>query len=562
MSNNPDPLHERLQQLEKIAQEYARMERLIDAAASGQNIDHYSGQGMLYVDPTTHHIIDANDSALALLGYSREDILNLSIDALEVLTPDTIIKTSIKNLVEVETYHCSYRHQQGYLLPVEVRRRQLLRKNEQVLHYTLENISLYRRLWRELHRRGDTEAIFQHRLKALNELTIELSRIESFDSLCWHIVKLGVERLGFDRLGLWFLDAERGVMVGSYGIDEQGQMRDERNQCWAYDDSEVTEFLAGKTDVAMAFDEVRIYNEQSQVIEYGWHITAPLLHGERFIGILASDNYLRKQIMKDYEPELLRLYGITAGHLTELTRTREQAFAVRLEQERSRMLRQFITHVGHDFRTPLATINTKSYLIKRVKEQEQREALVSDINEQVSYISTALDRMLEFIALESDPALMLAPTDLRTLVADVVTTYQTVSEAKHIHTNVDAENAAALIVDSRYLRRALSEIYENAVLYTPEGGQIHVSFARYPHDIGIRIHDTGIGLEPEALDRVFKPLYRVDEARTERRSGLGLAIAKAIIEAHHGRITVQSAPGAGSTFEVILPQTEPAHPPG
>jgi signal transduction histidine kinase len=95
------------------------------------------------------------------------------------------------------------------------------------------------------------------------------------------------------------------------------------------------------------------------------------------------------------------------------------------------------------------------------------------------------------------------------------------------------------------------------------GGSVHLQIVRSerdphadPHhlrEIGVRVRDSGIGIAAELHDAIFEPLYRVDKARTERRIGLGLTIAKTIITAHGGRITVQSAPDAGSTFTVWLP---------
>lgn len=551
MKDNTDDLRQRLQQLEKMAEEYARIEALVDAAERDQPMDFTAEKGVLYVDPAAKRIVDANAAASEFLGYSADALLKLSITDLEIPDPNATPTTYIKNGVKLNIYRCAYRHAEGHLLPVEV----CIRQDKDLLHYTLEDQSLHKRLWRELQRRGEPSISFQERLKALNELTIELSRIEQYDSLCWHTIKLGVERLGFNRLAMWFIDTENGVMRGSYGVDESGRMRAEHHVSWRYENTEVSTFLAGNTEAALAYDQVPIFNDKSEIIEYGWHITAPMLHGDRLIGVLTADNYLHKQPMKEYEPELLRLYGITVGHLTELTRARDQTFAMRLEQERTHMLRQFITHVGHDFRTPLTTINTKCYLMQRTQEADKRAALAKSINQQVGYISHTLDDMRDFIAMESSLSLTPVPTDLHSLLNEIISNGQTTAEAKQIQCELVLENVPPIISDPHYLQRALSEIFENALQYTPPGGRIQISVARYPYEIGIRIRDTGIGIEQDALDKVFKPLYRVDEARTERRSGLGLSIAKTIVEAHHGRIVIQSTPGKGSTFEVILPNT-------
>jgi PAS domain S-box-containing protein len=557
MDNELDALRRRVQELESLALEYERLSQLIDAAAQDQDMARYAGQSILQVDPATQHIIAANPAALELLGYAEADLLGMSISDLEQQgeASSPASRTFLETSVEEQVYLGLYRHRLGHGLPVQVYKRVMTKDGEQELRYRLENRSLYQRLWYELQRREDNGFKFQQKLRLLNEITIELSQTDTYDTLCRRAVQLGIGRLGFDRLSIWFLDVDGRQMVGSYGVDESGVLRDERDQRWAYDDTYITDFIAGKTNAAIAHDDSPIYNDKSEIIHYGWHIAAPILHGKRVIGVLMADNFLRRQPLKNYEPELLRLYGITVGHLTELARVREQAFALRLEQARSHMLGQFIENVGHDFRTPLAVINTKSYLLQRVDGAEQRQEMAGAIKQQVTYISTMLDRVLEFVTLENHPTLHPAPLDLHALLADVIDAQQSLITAKHLRCELVAADSPRLSADPHYLRRAVSEILDNAIRYTPDSGEVKVSAVHYPHEIGIRVQDSGVGIEKDALDKLFTPLYRIDQARVERRNGMGLAIAHAIIEAHHGRITIDSVPTQGSTFEIILPQT-------
>jgi len=549
MSYEIDAMHQQLQEFELMAAEYVRLERLIDYAAQGQDMARYGGQSILSVDPLTLRVIDTTPAALELLGYSKDELLRISIPKLQVASAPA--RTYVETSIEEQVYEAVYRHRLGHQLRVKVYKRLL---SHNVLQYRLEDESLQRRLWYELQRREDDGFKFQQKLRILNEITIELSRIEPFDALCLHAVEAGVERLGFDRIGMWFLDAERSEMVGSYGIDEQGTLRAEHEQRWSYDGTYIMDFIGGKTEAALAHDDAPIYNEKSEIIESGWHISAPMLHADRCIGILTSDNYLRKQPMKNYEPELLRLYGITVGHLIELARARAQTFAIRLEQERTHMLRQFIANVGHDFKTPLSVINTNNYLIQRAQGAEQKQSLAAGIHQQVTYISHMLDRMLEFIALESDLTLERVATDLKQLLTEVIAASQSASAGKNIHYELAFEGELSIPADPHYLQRALREILDNAIQYTLAGGWVRVSSAQHADEIEIRVQDSGIGIGKNALDKVFTPLYRIDEARTERRNGLGLAIARTIVQAHHGRIEVDSVPGEGSTFEIILPR--------
>lgn len=547
---------ERLDALETVAREHERLKRLLEIAAQGHDIARYGGQGVLYVHPTTRQIIEVNPALIEMLGYTHEQLVGMPFDSLAIMNDvATQTRTYIETSIEERVYPGVFRHRLGHLVPAQVHTRLLYRGEAKVLYYRIEDQSLYHRLWHELHRREDDGFKFQQKLKMLNEITIELSRIDSFDALCLHIIQFGIERLGFDRLGIWFYDADKRLMLGSYGVDEQGKIRAEHDQRWSAAQTYIEEFIEGKTEASFAYDEAPIYNEKSEVIQLGWHISAPVLHAGRFIGVLTTDNLLRKQSMKSYEPELLRLYGITIGHLTELARSREQAFAVRLEQERTHMLWQFITNVGHDFRTPLSVINTKTFLVQRVDNPDDRRLHLNGIQEQVAYISRTLDDMLDFIALESEPTLNCAPTSLGVVLREIVEAQQALSEKRGVTCQLDLTHAVTIPIDVAHINRAVGEIVENALIYTPEGGSVYISVVPYPNEIGIRVRDTGIGIDPALHERIFEPLYRVNQARTERRSGLGLAIARAAVDAHCGRITLDSAPGEGSTFEVILPLT-------
>jgi hypothetical protein len=365
----------RLPQQGAIEREYERIQRLIQFAEQGDHLDQYGGQYTLYLEPDTLAIRDASTGLFDLLGYTREALLSLCLHDIEVLTADSAQMTRhyVESSIEEQVYAADYRHRLGHTVSVQVHKRMLYRPEGRMLYIRLEDQSLHQRLWHELQRREDSGFIFQQKLKILNEITHELNQLDSFDALCRAVVEYSITRLGFDRVGLWFVDAEQEEMVGSYGVDEQGGIRAEHGQRWKYAHTYIEDYAAGRTEASYAHDEVPIYNHQSEIIQYGWHISAPILHDGRFIGVLSSDNFLNKQPMRNYEPELLRLYGITVGHLTELFRAREHNFAMRLQEERNRLLKDFIVKIGHDFRTPLSVINTNSYLAGRVQDETRKQ---------------------------------------------------------------------------------------------------------------------------------------------------------------------------------------------
>jgi signal transduction histidine kinase len=109
-----------------------------------------------------------------------------------------------------------------------------------------------------------------------------------------------------------------------------------------------------------------------------------------------------------------------------------------------------------------------------------------------------------------------------------------------------------VLCDAEKLRLALKEVVDNAHRYTPEGGNIVIRLFRREEQAVVEIKDTGIGMSPEVQEQVFVRFYREDEARSTRGFGLGLSIAKRIMDLHYGQITVHSAPKLGTTFRLIL----------
>lgn len=320
--------------------------------------------------------------------------------------------------------------------------------------------------------------------------------------------------------------------------------------------------------MALTKDEAPIYNEKTEIIGYGWHIAVPLLATGQVVGVMMGDNFLNGLPLRSYQPELLRLYGATIGHLAahqweqEITRklsnavqvAKQREFELQLEQERVRMLETFIADVGHEFKTPLAIINTKSYLIEKVLDETSRAELVKTVQEQVMVINSMIDDMLHVVRLGSGLTLDTHPVDLRGLIQQVIQGFGSLAESRQLRWDINLEASCTIPLDADHMTRAIREIIHNAIQYTKSGGQISIRLNQYEHEIGIRVQDTGIGISPAHVDKIFNRLYRVDQSRSQRGTGLGLPIAKLIVEAHQGRITVESVPGEGSTFEILLPR--------
>lgn len=238
---------------------------------------------------------------------------------------------------------------------------------------------------------------------------------------------------------------------------------------------------------------------------------------------------------------------------------RDQAERDRLlllvEQERADVLRQFLTNASHDLKTPLTKMKVSTYLLKRTLPDAHQER-VADLDASVTHLETTLEGMFEMTRLDSAIDFQLRQIDLRSLLTQIMDSFQSRAAAKNQTLRGEIENNDLTIyADAHHLQRALANILENALTYTPEDGMITLRSRREAAQIIVEIGDTGIGIPDSELPRIFDRFFRGDAARSTLtgKSGLGLAISKRIVMLHHGKIEVESRPNEGSRFTITLP---------
>ncbi len=164
-----------------------------------------------------------------------------------------------------------------------------------------------------------------------------------------------------------------------------------------------------------------------------------------------------------------------------------------------------------------------------------------------------LDTVMEVAEAEAGLDLDIATVHLDDVARDVADLYELVASEKGVALALEPGNAGVLAGDERRLRRALANLVDNAVKYTLPGGRVTITTGRSESETWATISDTGVGVAPDELPRVWDRLYRSERTRHERGLGLGLGLARAIAEAHGGCIEVESTPGEGSTFTLRLP---------
>jgi signal transduction histidine kinase len=184
----------------------------------------------------------------------------------------------------------------------------------------------------------------------------------------------------------------------------------------------------------------------------------------------------------------------------------------------------------------------------------QREAL-ADCLEESDRIVSMLSTLMDISEAETGVLrLQLEPIELRALLSEVIELYEDVADAKKIRVTLEPGEPVTISGAPDRLRQAFANLVDNAIKYTAQDGSVSVLARTEDGSAVVTVTDTGTGIAPQDLPRIWDRLYRADPSRSERGLGLGLSLVKAYVQAHGGTVQAASQPGHGSVFTVRLPR--------
>jgi two-component system OmpR family sensor kinase len=293
----------------------------------------------------------------------------------------------------------------------------------------------------------------------------------------------------------------------------------------------------------------------------------PLVEIESTAVAVASGDLSRRVPERDTRTEVGRL-----GHAFNVMIERiEHAFAARASSEAAARssealalhsedrMRQFVADASHELRTPLTTIRGFAELYRQgaVAEPEASARVVRRIEDEARRMGLLVEDLLLLARLDQRRPLAAEPVDLTVLAIDAVEDAHAIASDRLVTLALAGPGPVLVTGDEERLRQVIRNLVTNALAHTPADASVTVRLSQSPEHAVLAVADTGPGLAPEQRQRVFERFYRADPSRSRRAgpagTGLGLAIVAAIVAAHAGTVEVDSVPGEGATFRIILP---------
>lgn len=248
-----------------------------------------------------------------------------------------------------------------------------------------------------------------------------------------------------------------------------------------------------------------------------------------------------------------RMLGSITRDITEQKLAHQREIELTLEKERRQLLTAFIQNASHEFRTPLAIINSNAYLMARLDDAQRRQQKADQTKFEVNRINNIVDMLILMAQIEGNGCKSLMPVDLWAILDNICRTVTNQYDKKHtIHINIQTD-LPPVMGNADCLSNAFKQLVENACRFTPANGTITLATGHDDNHVWFEVQDSGPGIAGDDLPYIFDTFWRLDDAHSISGFGLGLSVTQKIVEQHNGQIVVESVVGTGSTFRMILP---------
>ncbi|MEA2647361.1 MAG: hypothetical protein QOE92_2444 [Chloroflexota bacterium] len=294
----------------------------------------------------------------------------------------------------------------------------------------------------------------------------------------------------------------------------------------------------------------------------GWHaLVVPMVYQEQPVGALAAFSQSPMDQADVASLTVLASQAIVALENSELFE-RERETVVRL-QELDHMKSDFLATIQHELRTPLTAIMGMTDLLEMAWAtwgDEQKIDAIGDVQLAAKGLYDLVETILDYSMIESNRVnLDVGDYQARDLAEGAISELAPLIRRQQAQVSIAMPRGLRVRGDSQRLTQVLRALVDNAVKFSPKGAKVKISGAARGGRVQLQVSDRGIGIEPGLHQQVFERFYQVDNTATRRYggTGMGLALAQRLVEMHRGHIEVESRPGKGSTFTVVLPAGAP-----
>lgn len=415
----------------------------------------------------------------------------------------------------------------------------------------------------------------ERHLRILHDFALSLLEARSVEEVLWQVAKGAIAQLGFEDFVIYLLDEERQVLVQRAA---HGPKNPRTNVILDRFELPLGEGIVGqvaKTGRGLVVPDTRkepayVVDDRPRLSE----IALPIIHEGKVLGVMDSESSELDFFTQD-DFELLRTLASMLAARIVLERERRSGEsrlrkAYLAAEEAGRAKSRFLANISHEVRTPLVAVLGLTDMVTSLLESSAPQEVVLDhlsvIGKSGNHLLSLLDQILDLSSDEHGSLkLDLRPAKPLAILREVVDLYRHRAAERGLNLKAFAGDdlPEAIMTDSTRLRQIIVNLVDNAIKFTDEG-EIRVELSRRENMLRFSVADTGIGVEPEQLKRIFRSFQQVDESITRRHGGvgLGLAISQRLARRLKGDLTMSSVVGQGSEFLLEIPIMVPGEEPG
>jgi len=304
------------------------------------------------------------------------------------------------------------------------------------------------------------------------------------------------------------------------------------------------------------FDHNEMAGQGTNTLPSAEAIYFPIYGEDRVLGVLVLLPVNLRRVFLPEQQKLLETFLRQIGQAITRIRLAEQAKTTQMQVETERLRNSLLSAISHDLRTPLATIiGSASTLLEgegRLQTQDKLD-LSRVIVDEAERMSNLINNILDMARLDAGVVeLNKQWHPLEEIIGTVLTRLHKHLEGRAVKVKLP-EGIPMVFVDAVMIEQVLINLLENAVRYTPEGSQLDITAEMSTHAVEIAVADYGAGIPKGREEHLFEKFYQARHEAAQSGVGLGLAICRAIVEAHGGRINAQNRPEGGAVFTFVLP---------